>query len=148
MNAPKYWVAVISKEHTLRGVDGGFIQVCHGKEGPLKRMRQGDWLVVYSPKMSMEGTEKLQAFTAIGQVTGDAVYPFRMTENFIPFRRTIDFRDCTEVPIVPLIPELEFIVNKQSWGFPFRFGFFEINAHDFGVIVPKMLTDANKRESI
>ena len=36
MNSTKYWIATISKEHTLRGVAGGFMQVCHGKQAPLK----------------------------------------------------------------------------------------------------------------
>jgi hypothetical protein len=31
-----YWIGVASKEHVMRAVQGGFAQVCHGKEGPLK----------------------------------------------------------------------------------------------------------------
>ena len=139
----KYWIAVVSKEHTMRGVEGQFIQVCHGKQAPLKRMQKDDWMIVYSPKLSMEGTEKLQKFTAIGKVMDETVYSFKLTENFIPFRRNIEFYTCEEVAIVPMIPELEFILNKQSWGFPFRFGFFEINEHDFNLILSKMIVNAN-----
>jgi hypothetical protein len=32
----RYWIGVVSKEHVMRGVQRGFAQVCHGKEGPLK----------------------------------------------------------------------------------------------------------------
>jgi hypothetical protein len=135
----KYWVAVVSKEHTLWGVSGGYMQVCHGKQSPLKRMRKDDWIIVYSPKLTMDGLEKCQAFTAIGQASDEEVYPFRMSENFIPFRRNISFHNCIETSILPLINELEFIQNKKSWGFPFRFGFLEINENDFNLIVSKMI---------
>lgn len=139
MSTVKYWIAAISKEHTLRGVNGGFIQVCHGKPGPLKRMKKGDFLLVYSSKITMEGKEKHQAFTAVGKVRDEEVYPFQMTENFRPFRRNIDFLECTEASILPLIEKLEFIPDKKSWGYPFRFGFFEINRNDFIFITSKML---------
>jgi predicted RNA-binding protein len=145
MKSQKYWIVVVSKEHTLRGVSGGFMQACHGKKAPLQRMKEGDWLVVYSPKINMEGNEKCQSFTAVGQAKDEEVYQFQMTENFIPFRRNINFYDCQETSILPLINELEFIPNKKSWGFPFRFGFFEINEKDFNLIVSKMLQNEINR---
>ncbi|CAI2768682.1 EVE domain-containing protein [Flavobacterium collinsii] len=139
MSAVKYWIAAVSKEHTMRGVTGGFMQVCHGKQAPLKRMKKGDYLIVYSSKITMEGNQKCQAFTAIGQVKDDDIYQFSMSENFNPFRRNIEFFNCTEILIIPLINELEFIANKKSWGFPFRYGFFEIKENDFNFISSKML---------
>lgn len=139
MTRQRYWIAVVSKEHTTRGVEGNFMQVCHGKKAPLQRMKQDDWVIVYSPKQAMEGTVKCQAFTAIGQVSDDDVYQFQMTKDFIPFRRNIQFVGCTETPIAPLINDLEFIRNKTSWGFPFRTGFFEINEADFTLISSRMV---------
>ncbi len=102
-------------------------------------MKKGDYLLIYSSKLTMEGSEKCQAFTAIGQVKDDEVYPFQMTENFNPYRRNIDFFNCIATPIIPLISDLEFISNKKSWGYPFRFGFFEIREKDFTLISSKML---------
>ena len=138
MRNQKYWIAVVSKEHTQWGVDGGYIQVCHGKQAPLKRMKRGDWIIVYSPKVAMEGDKKSQSFTAIGQARDEEVYPYKMSENFVPFRRNIEFYKCEETSIIPLISNLEFIPNKKSWGFPFRYGFFEINENDFNLILSKM----------
>ena len=43
----KYWIGTVSQEHVLRGVAGGFCQVCHGKAAPLNRMKRGDWLLYY-----------------------------------------------------------------------------------------------------
>lgn len=139
MNTTKYWVAVVSKDHASIGIAGSFIQVCHGKEGPLKRIKKDDWVVVYSPKQSMEGDVKCQSFTAIGQAVDDLIYQHRMSDNFIPFRRNIKFLECKETSILPLIDKLDFIQNKKSWGFPFRFGFFEIKENDFNLLASKML---------
>jgi len=139
MSTNKYWIAAISKEHTQHGVRGNFIQVCHGKQTPLKRMRKGDYLLVYSSKITMEGNEKCQAFTAVGKVMDDEVYQYQMTNDFKPFRRNIKFIECEETPIIPLINNLDFIPNKKSWGYPFLFGFFEIRENDFNFITSKML---------
>src|SRR3989344_6368429 len=135
----KHWIAVVSKEHTMRGVAGSFMQVCHGKQAPLKRMSKDDWMIVYSPKHTMEGNEKLQSFTAIGHAVDDRVYQFQMTPSFVPFRRNMKFYDCEEISILPLIDQLDFIQDKKKWGFKFRFGFFEINERDFKLIKSKMI---------
>ncbi|MBS1638286.1 MAG: EVE domain-containing protein [Bacteroidetes bacterium] len=139
MKTSRYWVAVVSREHAMRGIAGGFIQVCHGKQSPLKRISKGDGLLIYSPKLSMEGTDKYQKFTAIGKASDEDVYAFQMTEHFVPFRRNIQFMEAREVSILPLIGKLSFIQNKQSWGYPFRFGFFEIPENDFNLIASNML---------
>lgn len=148
MSTTKYWIAAISKEHAARGTNGNFIQVCHGKQTPLKRMKKGDYLLVYSSKITMEGNEKCQAFTAIGKVSDNDVYQFEMTENFKPYRRNIQFMKCQESSIIPLINNLEFIQNKKSWGYPFRFGFFEIKENDFNFIASKMLMNEIDRQHI
>jgi len=137
----RYWIVVVSKDHISRGVGGGFMQANHGKEGPLKRMGVDDWVICYSPKMSYGGTELCQAFTAIGQVADDDIYQHKMTEDFIPYRRNINYYQCAETPITPLIEKLDFIKNKKAWGYPFRFGFFEIGENDFRLIKSKMLNN-------
>ena len=139
MNTTKYWIAAISKEHINRGVAENFIQVCHGKQAPLKRMKKDDYVIVYSSKISIHEDDKCQAFTAIGQIKDNEIYQFQMTENFNAFRRNIDFFECKECSIIPLINDLEFIINKKSWGYPFRFGFLEIKENDFNLISSKML---------
>jgi predicted RNA-binding protein len=143
MNNARYWIASISKKHTELGVSGGFIQVCHGKQAPLKRMKKGDYILVYSSKITMEGNEKYQMFTAIGEVIDEEVYQFQMSEDFKPFRRNINFFKSEDVAINPLICELAFISDKKHWGYPFRFGFFEINKNDFNLIASKMLKKIN-----
>lgn len=131
---PKYWINVISKNHVLRGVVEGITQSGHGKEAPLRKMKEGDWIIFYSPKQSLEGNEKLQAFTTVGQLADDEVYQFEMSSTFKPFRRKVIFKNSKEISILPLIDKLEFIKDKTHWGFMFRFGLFEISEKDFNTI--------------
>lgn len=147
MNKQKFWIIVVSKDHAMRGVEGNFIQANHGKQAPLKRISEGDWIIIYSPKISLDGNEKYQRFTAIGQASDENVYQFKMTESFAPFRRNVKFSECLETSILPLINSLEFIPNKKSWGYPFRFGFFEINENDFNIISSKMLINEKEDDT-
>jgi len=80
----KCWMNTISRDHVRVGVDGGFTQAGHGKASRLKGLNAGDWLVFYSPKTSLEGGERLQAFTAIGRVTDDEPYQVEMAPGFVP----------------------------------------------------------------
>jgi hypothetical protein len=141
----RYWIVVVSKDHIARGVAGGFMQAKHGKQGPLKRMSVNDWVIFYSPKQTFAGNEPLQAFTAIGQVADEKIYQHKITDDFIAFRRNIKYYECKETPIAPLVNELNFIKNKTSWGYPFRFGFFEIPECDFKLIYSNMV-DSRKSE--
>ena len=77
----KFWVGVVSENHVKRGVDGGFCQVCHGKGGPLRRMKKGDYLLYYSPKIALDSNQKPQAFTAAGKMKDDRVYQFEMAPD-------------------------------------------------------------------
>lgn len=135
----RYWIGVASKDHVLRGVAGGFCQLCHGKASPLKRMAVNDWIIYYSPKEVFEESKPCQKFTAIGQVAGAEVYPFEMFPGFIPYRRDIRFVDSIDVAIRPLIDQLSFIRDKTQWGYAFRFGHIEIPRTDFELIATRML---------
>ncbi len=122
----------------LRGTSEGIAQACHGKAAPLKRMKQGDGVIYYSSKMEFGRSVPCQCFTAIGQVLDDNVYSFDMGNGFVPFRRNVNFFKCHETSIIPIIPELSFITNKQKWGGVFRFGMLEIPKQDFLLILSKM----------
>ena len=134
----RYWIIVASKDHVRNGIKEGIAQACHGKDAPLKRMKPGDWVIYYSSKTEFGKPEKCQCMTAIGQVIDDKVYLFDMGNGFTPYRRNIKFYECQETSILPLIPELIFIQNKQKWGGVFRFGMLEIPKQNFSLILSKM----------
>lgn len=135
---PRYWIGVVSASHVKIGVAGGFAQLCHGKAAPLSRMKQGDFLIYYSPKTDMSDGAPLQSFTAIGRVLGLAPYLFKMSEQFTPYRLDITYEPCAVAPIKPLLAQLSFIKDIQHWGYPFRSGHFEISQADFLLISKAM----------
>ncbi len=134
----KYWIAVISKDHVIKGKEWKILQVCHGKKTPLKRIHKEDYIIFYSSKISINDKKPYQKFTAIAKATDDTIYQIEQFKGFEPFRRKVQFLDCKETEIRPLINELEFIPNKKSWGFPFRYGLLEISKKDFELISSKM----------
>lgn len=83
-----------------------------------------------------------QKFVTIGKIQGDDVYQEIVSDDFKPYRRNIAFCACHEVAIRPLIDGLNFIKNKKSWGYMFRFGFFEIPKEDYDLIAQLMLKEA------
>lgn len=137
-----FWIGVVSHAHVRRGVAGGFAQMNHGKQAPLKRMKAGDGLIYYSPRESYPDGAPLQAFTALGVVRTGRVYPHDMTSDgvpgFVPWRIDVDYWPAQAAPIQPLIPQLDFITDKTRWGALFRFGQIQISQADFARIASAM----------
>ncbi len=132
----KYWLGVVSKEHVLIGKNEGIAQVCHGKRAPLARIKKDDWLVYYSPGKTM-GKSDLQAFTAIGTVPDDHVFQFKMFEDFIPYRRKIEYIQAREVLLSSIKPKLKF-TQEKNWGYQLRRGLVELSKEDFMTIAKSM----------
>jgi hypothetical protein len=72
-------------EHVRTGRALGFMRVCHGKRGPLARVRPGDGIVSDSP-----------------------------APGFAPFRRDVVWREGEKTPIEPLPGALEFRAGKRD----------------------------------
>lgn len=135
----KAWVGVVSRSHVLRGVAGGFAQLCHGKCGPLTRMSVGDWLVYYSPRTDYPSGMPLRAFTALGRVVGEAAYEVDMGRGFVPYRRDIAYvKGARQARLSELVSTLEFVTKRTSWGLLARRGHFEIGQRDLRRIAAAM----------
>lgn len=135
---PAFWVNTVSLEHVELGVAGGFTQADHGRATRLKRLHPGHGLVFYSPRTQMHGGQSLQQFTALGRVTGTEPYQVRMSQDFHPWRLSVDFLEVSPTPARPLVEKLDFISDPQRWGYPFRRGLFEIDEADFRLIAAAM----------
>ena len=132
------WIAVASADHVQRGQADGYMQVCHGKAAPLRRMQAGDRVVYYSPSQVFGSKIKLQAFTAIGRVEPRDAYQADMGGGFHPYRRDVVWTASQEASILPLLLTLEFSAGIKNWGYQFRFGLFAISEHDMRVIAAAM----------
>ncbi len=127
-------INTVSRDHVMQGVRGRFTQANHDKPHMLRKMARGDWIVFYSPRTALDDGEPLQAFTAIGQVTDDEPYLVEITPDVQHWRRKVDFLPGNQIPIRPLIDQLDFIEDKKRWGYKFRFGVFKIDDHDLHLI--------------
>lgn len=134
----RYWIAVASAEHVRLGRAQGYMQVCHGKAAPLRRIKPGDCVAYYSPTAEFGGKTKLQTFTAIGIVKAGEPYPFATSETFCPFRRDVNWLLAENAPIQPLLNVLEFSAGRKNWGYQLHFGLFQISEHDSQVIAAAM----------
>ncbi len=134
----RFWIGVISRSHVMRGVAGGFTQVCHGKRAPLVRMAAGDGFIVYSPRTEMNGGDALQAFTALGRVGDGPVVQVDMGGGFTPFRRDVRWcAEAREVPLAALRAALSF-TRDAGWGMLARRGHFEVSRDDAARIAEAM----------
>lgn len=141
-----HWLAVASADHVQRGRLSGFMQVCHGKAAPLQRLKLDDWVVYYSPTLTFGGKDKLQSFTAVGQVKESRPYQVDMGNDFCPFRRDMLWFESQEALITPLLNQLDFTKNKKNWGYSFRFGLITICEHDMQLIAQAMQTNNIRKD--
>ena len=131
------WLGVLSRDHVRQGVALGIAQIGHGQKAGLARMRAGDALIYYSPRETMGGTASLRAFTAIGRIADDELWPVDAGE-FRPWRRRMHYdRGSVDVPISGLQADLE-LTQAPNWGYPLRRGLVELSEHDYGRIARAM----------
>ncbi|MDX3003511.1 hypothetical protein PWY87_17630 [Kribbella solani] len=127
------WLGVISAENTQRAVEGGFIQLNHGKRHGVARLRLGDGFAIYSPTEQRGGKEPLRAFTALGMVADDAPYqgePMSMGDRGIvePWRRRVEFLPVRRAGLREV--ELQ-LTSGPNWGYQLRRGLIPLSTTDF-----------------
>jgi len=122
----------------LRGVKDGAAMLNHGRLAPLKKTKAGDFLIYYAPKIELGKDGPYQKFVAIGRIKTGEPYQVKLSEDFEPYRLDVEYLKAEEAEIKPLIEELDFIKNKRSWGYAFRFGQIEISKADFELIAKAM----------
>lgn len=127
------WLGVVSADHTQRAVQGGFIQLNHGKRYGVARLRQGDGFAIYSPTERYLEKRPLRAFTALGVVVDEAPYqaePMSMGDRGTvqPWRRRIEFLPVRRAALQDLTLEL---TRSPNWGYQLRRGLVPLDPADF-----------------
>ncbi|HZP98669.1 MAG TPA: EVE domain-containing protein [Reyranella sp.] len=147
------WLAVASADHVAIGRAGGFMQVCHGKGEPLRRIQPGDRVVYYSPSERYSPShaarerDRLQAFTAIGTVREGKPYRDDRADGFPPYRRDVDWHDACAVPLALVRDRLAFM-REANWGYRLRQGLVELSDADMATIAEAMFTDAERLDRL
>lgn len=143
----KNWLVVASADHVAIGSSGGFVQACHGKPAPMRRLQPGDRVVCYSPSQryspshASRADDRLQAFTAIGTVRDGESYRADMGPGFQPWRRDVAWHEAEPVAISALQGALSFL-QERNWGYRLRQGLVEISDADMTAIAEAMFTAA------
>ncbi|MFF0345234.1 EVE domain-containing protein [Kribbella sp. NPDC004875] len=138
------WLGVISADHTRRAVDGGFIQLNHGKRYGVARLRKGDGFAIYSPTERYGEKRPLRAFTALGIVADETPYraePMDMGSHGVvqPWRRRIEFFPVRRMPVGDLDLEL---TRGSKWGYQLRRGLVQLTPGDFDALREQMVAKA------
>ena len=156
----RYWVGVMSKDQVSDAVKKGYCEFKNGSKKPFKHVNPHSWFVLYSPgtkspkllrELGRDAGEKVQAFTAIGQVLPGDPYSVDLGNDEIVFRRNARFvPNVTEAPLAPLMSQLSFfskLSKHQPWGVPFRKGLIELLKSDFYKLCEAMNIDMPKRHN-
>lgn len=129
----KHWIAVISLNHAKIAAQSGFLQVCHGRPGPLKNTSAGDEVFIYCPRQEMGKGIVLKSIEFRCVFKDDNVYQVEQAPGFTPFRKDVDFDDNFQGIAIHDVLGLELTANPK-WGVLARRGFFEISTHDAALL--------------
>ena len=132
------WAVTASADHAARGRAEGIVQAGHGKDAPLRRMKPGDGVVIYSPRATYPDGPSLQAFTLIGRIADGDPYQHDLNGHLM-WRRNVLWQDARVTPIRPLLAELDLTRGLTSWGMAFRYGLTKLTRADFARIARAMV---------
>jgi len=144
MTMERAWLGVISAEHSRLAVEGGFIQLNHGKRPGVARLRAGDGFAIYSPTDRLGDKKPLRAFTALGVVADAEPYlaePMSMGARGVvqPWRRRVEF-----LPVHPAgLRELDgslLLTQRPNWGYELRRGVVSLSVEDFETLRSAMVS--------
>ncbi len=138
MSEENYWVVTASADHALRGKADGIVQANHGKHAPLRLMKPGDGVVIYSPRSVFPDGPPLQAFTLIGRVAEGEPWQHEMGRTLM-WRRKVIWQEGKIALIRPLLGDLQVTRGLTSWGMAFRNGLTKLARSDFARIAREMV---------
>lgn len=156
----RYWVAVMSKDQVSDAIKKGYCEFKNGSKLPFKQVNPDSWFVYYSPgtkslkEIREEGKEigeRVQAFTAIGQVLPGEPYSIDLGNDNVVYRRHARYvPNTTDAPIFPLMGKLSIfksLSKYELWGIPLRKGLVEVLKSDFFMLCEAMNIDMPKRHN-
>jgi hypothetical protein len=131
----KFYIGVVARDHALIAAKAGYCSFSHGKQATVDKLNIGDQFVFYAPKSGVMEGETVQAFVALGTVTGEqSVERMWADTKFSAWTKEAAFVPINEVPVKPMLDDLSFVSNPRYWGMAFRRSFFEITPEDFSKI--------------
>ena len=131
-----FWIGVVHRQQVLIAADEGFVSFSHGRESTLKTVVPGDRVIYYAPR-SKPGGPPVQAFVAHATVTGDDMELRDFGGRPGHTRRAV-YDDVTEVPVRPMLDDLDITRGAANWGGVFRGGKIGLGEADYRTIASSM----------
>jgi hypothetical protein len=136
-----YWLLSVSRDHVISARSLGIVQACHGRSGPVQRMKPGDGIVFYSARHQIKGKDLCQRFTGIATIQDGGAYQEIASESFRPWRRHAKFEEpAKEVDLRTVLPKLACLHNGAvGWGQALRRGVIKIGESDWQILREAMV---------
>ncbi len=129
-----HFIGVVHRKQVRIARDKGVVAFGHGKESLVRTLNPGDTVIYYAPREE-PGGDPVQCFVSMATVTGDAPFVVEFYMGSEGWVREARYDLWGAAPVRPMLEDLSFVKNKQSWGMTFRGGKFEIPAADHDLIV-------------
>lgn len=134
-----YWVTTAALEHVHIVKEKGYTQVNMGPKEPLEKMKQGDWILYYSPTVYYKQPESLcQKFSGISKLIDEKIYP-QDPKDPILWRRNAQFYNCIPHHAQQFHTFVDFLKQHDYWVDAFKKSVFEISQSDFLYIAKKII---------
>ena len=131
-----FWIGVVHRQQVLIAAGEGFISFSHGRESTVRNVVPGDRVIYYAPKTEPEG-DPVQAFVAHATVIGDTVETRDFGGRTGHMRRAV-YDAVTEVPVRPMLDDLDITRGAANWGGVFRGGKIGLGESDYRTIASSM----------
>lgn len=125
-----YRVVVASQDHCQRWMKEWFVQACHGKIRPMKKMSKWDIIFLYAPKKEFGKDEKLQAFVWMLKVTSDEIEQVEMFPWFTPYRKHTQTIATANIYLHDLKGKIAFFTDNKNIWLEMRKWFFQLPDED------------------
>ncbi len=131
-------IGVVHRMQVAIAAREGFVAFGHGKRSLVDSLSPGDTVIYYAPRTEPDG-DPVQAFVAHATVTGETARPRDYGARGTGWVRDADYDTVREVPVRPMLDELEFLAGRRkNWGMAFRGGRFSIGEADYARIARAM----------
>ena len=132
----KYYFLIASKDYIDIGVETGYIQQRYSNR--IEKLGKGDKIILYASKLihnSDNVSNRYQYIVAACKTVDDIYIKTSRKNNQFLYTKKVQYLNFKEQSIKPLIPHLDFIKDKLNWGMYLIGGFYEINKHDYNIIM-------------
>lgn len=129
-----HWVCVVSRADAHLAQVEGRLRLSATSERRVRRLREGDGVLLYSPREGNREGAVVRRFTAAGTVVAGEAYQLG-DDPHGSWCRDVRFDDVRdEVEVGPLLERLSFVRPGAGWGVAFRPGFVRVAEADHRLV--------------